>query len=54
MTGDIAEIDQDGFVSIVDRKKELIITAGGQNIAPTKLEGAIKTPPADRAGVRHR
>ncbi len=45
VTGDIAEIDQDGFVSIVDRKKELIITAGGKNIAPTKLEGVIKNHP---------
>jgi long-chain acyl-CoA synthetase len=45
VTGDIAEIDQDGFVSIVDRKKELIITAGGKNIAPTKLEGIIKNHP---------
>jgi long-chain acyl-CoA synthetase len=45
VTGDIAEIDQDGFVSIVDRKKELIITAGGKNIAPTKLESLIKNHP---------
>ena len=45
VTGDIAEIDSDGFVSIVDRKKELIITAGGKNIAPTKLEGMIKNHP---------
>ena len=45
MTGDLAEIDADGFVSIVDRKKELIITAGGKNIAPTKLEGLIKNHP---------
>ena len=45
VTGDIAEIDQDGFVSIVDRKKELIITAGGKNVAPTKLEGMIKSHP---------
>jgi long-chain acyl-CoA synthetase len=45
LTGDLAEIDADGFVSIVDRKKELIITAGGKNIAPTKLEGLIKNHP---------
>lgn len=45
LTGDIAEIDEDGFVSIVDRKKEIIITAGGKNIAPTKLEGLIKNHP---------
>jgi len=45
VTGDIAEMDQDGFVSIVDRKKELIITAGGKNIAPTKLEGMLKSHP---------
>lgn len=45
LTGDVAEIDEDGYVSIVDRKKELIITAGGKNIAPTKLEGLIKNHP---------
>jgi len=45
VTGDIAEMDQDGFVSIVDRKKELIITAGGKNVAPTKLEGMLKSHP---------
>jgi len=45
LTGDLAEIDAEGFVSIVDRKKELIITAGGKNIAPTKLEGLIKNHP---------
>jgi len=45
LTGDLAEIDADGYVSIVDRKKELIITAGGKNIAPTKLEGLIKNHP---------
>lgn len=45
VTGDIAEIDADGFVKIVDRKKELIITAGGKNIAPTKLEAMVKNHP---------
>ncbi len=44
-TGDIAEIDAEGYVKIVDRKKELIITAGGKNIAPTKLEALIKNHP---------
>lgn len=45
MTGDIGVIDDEGYLKIVDRKKELIITAGGKNISPANLEAALKMIP---------
>ncbi|GAA3101492.1 AMP-dependent synthetase/ligase [Streptosporangium carneum] len=44
-TGDVGSVDEDGFVSILDRKKELIITAGGENISPANIENHLKEHP---------
>jgi 1-acyl-sn-glycerol-3-phosphate acyltransferase len=45
-TGDIGKLDQEGFLSVTDRKKELIITSGGKNVAPVPIETKLRTIPA--------
>ncbi|TMQ95689.1 long-chain fatty acid--CoA ligase [Actinomadura soli] len=44
-TGDVGRLDTDGFLTVVDRKKELIITAGGENVAPSLIENRLKEHP---------
>jgi long-chain acyl-CoA synthetase len=44
-TGDVGELDKDGVLKIIDRKKEIIITSGGKNISPSEIENRLKCSP---------
>ncbi|MFW6067798.1 MAG: AMP-dependent synthetase/ligase [Myxococcota bacterium] len=50
-TGDVGEVDEDGYLRITGRKKEIIITSGGKNLSPEKIENALKTSPYIKEAV---
>ena len=45
LTGDLGEVDEDGFIRITGRKKEILVTAGGKNVAPAILEDRMRAHP---------
>jgi long-chain acyl-CoA synthetase len=52
-TGDLGELDDEGFLSITGRKKDIIITAGGKNLTPSNLENDLKQSPFISQAVMH-
>ncbi|CAN5598558.1 AMP-dependent synthetase/ligase [soil metagenome] len=50
-TGDVGILDDDGFLTITDRKKDIVITAGGKNISPSEIENKLKVSPYVREAV---